>query len=153
MRTVHEPPRRLGPDPREGEPWFRNLPETAREQMRARWEQEEREAGRRTRLRRGQGIQCMLEGATLLFVVQLLFYSMSLHAALVTVIAGAATGLAWNLAPAHRTVAAGIGLAGFVTVRLILGMGSPIFMALALAVVLCGSSAMAIPRQAERMGA
>ena len=153
MRTIQEPPRQLGRDPREGEPWFRELPEAAKNDIRAQWEREERTAGVGQLRRKEQGIQCVIEGVTLHFLVQLLVYSMSPFAAVVTIGVGFVTGLAWHWAPPHRSVAALVGIASFFVVRLILGMGSPLMAVFAITLVMCGSAAMAIPRQSARMGA
>ena len=153
--TTTEPRRQpvIPVDSREHEPWFAELPESAKQKFRAQWDktarhQEIKDAHSRERL-----VQCLIEAVAMYFLVELFIYGMSVWAVIGTAAIGATVGSLWHVWSCGRAGSALLGVLGFLLMRMLCGMGSPFHAMIALVIVPCLSMAMAIPRESGRFGA
>lgn len=86
-----EPPVRES-DAREEAPWFRNLPEHAKEEFRGRWRAEEERAERRIERRRSNEIRYVVEGILLFALLEFLFFGLGAGRLLLLTLPGAILG-------------------------------------------------------------
>lgn len=74
------------PDAREQAPWFRNLPDHAKEEFRERWRAQEGRTDRQLQRRKGTEVRYVIEGIMLFAVLEFLFFGLSVgRLALLTV--------------------------------------------------------------------
>jgi len=85
------------PDAREQAPWFRDLPEHAKEEFRERWRAEEGRAELRLARRRSTEVRYIVEGVMLFAVLEFLFFGLGVGRLLLLTVPG--TLLGWV---AHR---------------------------------------------------
>lgn len=127
VRVTQNPPPELRDevDPREHDELFQRLPDSAKEEFRARWRREaENDAridGHRYRTRR----RTVLEGVFLFFVIETFFGYFSFWRSLLSLGVGAAVGYAWYRTRVRRFGYIVIGLAPHLGFRYVFGFGDP----------------------------
>ncbi|MCZ6572026.1 MAG: hypothetical protein O7C98_02545 [Planctomycetota bacterium] len=123
LHHVHDLPEDRVGDPREEQEWFQRLPEHAKEEMRERWRGQERHLDRIRQRSKESIVRYAVEGAAILPLFEIIFFSPGWVRFGASIIAGALMGLVCALTRAGQYRYLLIGPPFFLGMRLLFGFG------------------------------
>ncbi len=123
LHPVHDLPEDRVGDPREEQEWFQRLPEHAKEEMRDRWRGQERQLDRIRQRSKESIVRYAVEGAAILPLFEIVFFSPGWLRIGASILAGALMGLVCALTRAGQYRYLLVGPPFFLGMRLLFGFG------------------------------